>query len=124
MSGRPWLEALKAKMREQGADTDKPPGKMLEALPPEGCERLANAPSPSGDLRTVAKVRGSWGEEERRLMDAGWKPKERGGYLIWANPETGFYCSQKVALHRIEAREVASFRTFATQKSARVMDSE
>ncbi len=60
MSGRPWLEALKAMMREQGADTDKRPEKILEALPPEGCERLADAPTPSGDPRTVAKVRGSW----------------------------------------------------------------
>ncbi len=34
-------------------------------------------------------------------MDAGWKPKERGGHLIWANPETGFYSSQEMALHRL-----------------------
>jgi hypothetical protein len=122
MSGRPWLEAPKATMREQGADADKSPEKTLEALPPERCERckrLADAPTPSDDLRTIPKVHGSWGEEERRLMDAGWKPKERGGRLILANSETGFYCSQKVALHRIEAREVASVRTFSTQKSAR-----
>ena len=75
------------------------------------------------DMRTAEKIRGSWGEEERRLIAAGWEPKERGGRLIWANPQTGFYCSQEVALRRLEAREVANFRTFATQKSARVMDS-
>ena len=39
--------------------------------------------------------------EERRLLAAGWSPKERGGLVIWANPETGFYCSRDVALHRL-----------------------
>jgi hypothetical protein len=126
MSDRPWLDALKATMRERGADTDKPPEKILEALPSEGCERCespADVPPPLVDMQTAEKIRGSWGEEERRLIVAGWKPKERGGRLIWANPETGFYCSQEVALRRLEAREVANVRTFATQKSARVMDS-
>ena len=126
MSGRPWLEALKVTIRERGADTQKPPEKILEALPSEGCERCecpADVPPPLVDTQTAEKVRGSWGEEERRLIAAGWEPKERGGLVIWANPETGFYCSQEVALYRLEAREAANFRTFATQKSARVMDS-
>ncbi len=39
--------------------------------------------------------------EERRLLVAGWSPKERGGIVIWANPETGFYCSREAALHRL-----------------------
>jgi hypothetical protein len=124
MSGRPWLEALKVTIRERGADTEKPPEKISEALPPEGCERcesLTDGPTPAVDIQTAEKVRGSWGEEERRLIATGWEPKERGGLVIWANPETGFYCSQEVALRRLEAREVGNFRTFATQKSARVM---
>src|SRR5918995_1447495 len=75
---------------------------------------------PLVDTQSAEKVRGSWEEEERRLIAAGWEPKERGGLLIWANPETGFYCSQEVALYRLEAREAANIRTFATQKSARV----
>ena len=62
-------------------------------------------------------------DEERRLLAAGWSPKERGGMLIWANPQTGFYCSQEVALHRLDAGRDASSGTFATQKSARVMGS-
>jgi len=122
MNSRPGLEALKATIRERGADTDKTPEKILEALPPEGCERcesLAEVPTPAGDLRTVEKVRGSWGEAERGLIVAGWKPKKRGGLVIWANPETGFYYSQEVALYRLEAREAANFRTFATQNDAR-----
>lgn len=105
MSGRPWLEALKATMREQGTDTEKPLEKILEALPSEGCERCespADRPTPIVDLRTTEKVRGSWGEEKHRLIAAGWKPKERGGLVIWANPETGFYISQEVALYRLK----------------------
>jgi hypothetical protein len=41
-------------------------------------------------------------EDERRLLAAGWEPKERMGLVIWANPETGFYCSREVALHRLD----------------------
>ena len=63
MSGRPWLEALKATMREQGADTEKPLEKILEALPSEGCERCENpadGPPPLVDMETAERsaVRG------------------------------------------------------------------
>ncbi len=119
MSARPWLEALKDTMREGSASTDETPEKISETLPLAGCESPTNVPPPVVDMQTAEKLRGPWGEEERNLIAAGWKPKERGGLVIWANPETGFYCSQKVALHRLEAREVGEFRTFATQKSAR-----
>src|SRR4051794_13925418 len=104
MSSRPWLEALKATMRERGADNLDPPEKISETLPLEGCERcksLADGPTPVVDSCTAEKVHGPWGEEERGLIAAGWKPKERGGLVIWASPETGFYCSQEVALHRL-----------------------
>ena len=125
MSGKPWLEALKATMRERGTATDETPEKTSEALSLEGCERC-NTPAevpPAVDTQTAEEVRDPWGEHERRLMAAGWKPKERGDLVIWANPDTGFYCSQEVALYRLETREATTFRTFATQKSARVMDS-
>ncbi len=55
-------------------------------------------PSPVADIRTARIPRG---ENERRLIAAGWEPKERRGVVIWANPKTGFYCSQEVALHRL-----------------------
>jgi hypothetical protein len=109
MSGRPWLEALKATMRERGADTFDPPEKISETLPLEGCERCkspADEPTPVVDSCTAEKVRrDSWGEEESRLIATGWPPKERGGLVIWANPMTGFYCSQEMALHRLKRRE-------------------
>ncbi len=109
MSGRPWLEALKDAISENNADTDETPEKIPEALPSEGCERCespADVPTPVVDPRTAEKVRGSWGEEELMLIAAGWKPKERGGLVIWASPETGFYCSQEVALHRLKRRVI------------------
>ena len=105
MSGRPWLEALKTTIRERSADPDETQENKSETLPLEGCERcksLSNVLTPVADVRTTEKVHGPWGEEERRLIAAGWKPKERGGLVIWANPETGFYCSQEVALHRLK----------------------
>jgi len=117
---------LKVTIRERGADIEKPSEKILGALPSEGCERCecpADVPPPLVDTQTAEKVRGSWGEEERRLIAAGWKPKERGGFLIWASPETGFYCSQEIALHRLEDREAGKVGTFSTQKSARAIDS-
>lgn len=116
MSGRPWLEALKATMRERDPDTEETLEKISEALRLEGCESPADEPTPDVDIQTAKKVRGSWREEERRLIVAGWKPKERGGFLIWANPKTGFYFSQEIALHRLEAREAGKVGTFPTQK--------
>ena len=122
----PYASDYLSVLKEFGAHTEERSEKILEALPSEGCERCespADVPPPLVDTQTAEKVRGSWGEEERRLIAAGWEPKERGGLVIWANPETGFYYSQEVALYRLEAREAANFRTFAAQKSARVMDS-
>jgi len=54
-------------------------------------------------IQTAEKRYSTWGEEERGLMGAGWEPKERGGLVIWANLETGFYYSQEVAQYRLEA---------------------
>lgn len=110
MSGRPWLEALKATMGEQGTDTEKPLEKILEALPSEGCERCespADRPTPIVDLQTTDK-RGPWGKEERRLTAAGWKPKERCGKTIYQSPKRGFWYSQKIALHLSESGSASS----------------
>ena len=123
MSGRPWLKALKATITERTAATNETPKKTSEALRSVRCESPADVPPPVADILTADKVRGSWGEEERNLIGAGWEPKERGGLVIWANPDTGFYCSQEVALHRLEAGQGAGFGTFTVQKSAGVMGS-
>jgi ABC-type sugar transport system substrate-binding protein len=37
--------------------------------------------------------------EARRLLAAGFEPKERGGMIIWQRPDTGFWVSREMALH-------------------------
>jgi hypothetical protein len=75
-------------------------------------KRCKRCESPADELDQVVEVQTSeeasdpWGEEERSLIAAGWKHKERGGLIIWANPQTGFYCSQEMALYCLE-RQVA-----------------
>ena len=104
MSGRPWLEALKVAMRESSADTGEIP-KVSEALPSGGierCESTADVSPPVVDVRTAERVGGTWGEEERRLIAAGWEPKERCGRIIWKRPDNGFYVSQEVAIHFLD----------------------
>jgi hypothetical protein len=39
MSGRPWLEALKATVKEHGAEAEEISERIPEPLPSEGCER-------------------------------------------------------------------------------------
>ena len=59
---------------------------------------------PPVSIMDIATARASLANspDERRLLAAGWEPKERMGLVIWANPETGFYCSREVALHRLD----------------------
>ncbi len=37
--------------------------------------------------------------EARKLLAAGWKPKERCGKTIWESRDNGFYYSQEMAIH-------------------------
>src|SRR5215204_1959251 len=74
----------------RSADPNEPPEKISEASPSEGCERCdspADGPTPVDGLQTVEEVRGSWGEEKRRLIAAGCEPKERCGRIIWKRPD-------------------------------------
>ena len=113
MNNRPWLEALKRNVTEEASEepdyppkeTSKAPGKVLTK--PIILSQSADEPQDVPDTRTARAVSIS-GEDERRLIAAGWEPKERCGLIIWASPETGFYCSQEVALHRLEAQEGAT----------------
>ena len=66
----------------------------------------ASPASPVADMRT-ARAKTSRTEDERRLLATGWSPKDSCGPLnltIWADPSTGFYCSQEIALHRLHQR--------------------
>ena len=44
--------------------------------------------------------------EGRKLEAAGFHPKERDGKIIWQRPDTGFWVSQEMALHLLEARSM------------------
>lgn len=75
---------------------------------PEPKEPAPSA-SPITNIRT-ARAKTPRTEDERCLLAAGWSPKERCGPLnltIWVDPETGFYCSQEIALHRL-GRDVSA----------------
>ncbi len=75
--------------------------KAKEALGDE--QSSASALPPVVDIRTARPVQRS--PDERRLLATGWTPKDHCGPLeltIWASPETGFYCSREIALHRLE----------------------
>jgi hypothetical protein len=95
MSGRHWLEALKIVLRERNADAEETPENLSEALSLGRRENVADGPT----LVVDEKVGGSWVEDERRLIAAGWEPKERCGKTIWKRPDNGFYCSQETAAH-------------------------
>jgi hypothetical protein len=118
MSGRPWLEALKSTIRERRADTNEAPEQSSKTLSPEGCKRCESSgdvPSPVLDAQTTEKVYAPWGEEERRLIAAGWEPKERCGKVIWKLPENEFYYSRKVALYFLDSGIVSTAETGAGQ---------
>ncbi len=95
MGGRPWLEALKehSGRRDQGQGTRDVI--FANALDNE-LTKPTKACAPGVDISAARAPRD---EDERRLLAAGWSPKERGGLVIWANPETGFYFSQEMAAY-------------------------
>lgn len=69
---------------------------------PPGPKGPAPPVSPVTNIRIARAGALARGDDERRLLTAGWSPKVRSGLVIWANPETGSYCSREVALHRLD----------------------
>ncbi len=109
MNGRPWLETLKKSVAEEASEKSNHPRKETSKVPGRVLTKSARLSQSAGETQDVADtwtagVGSISGEDERRLIAAGWEPKERCGLLIWASPETGFYCSQGVALHRLEPK--------------------
>jgi hypothetical protein len=105
---RPWLEALKEHCDRRGQEQEETREAVFADAPGDQLTKPTKAPAPAVDIKS-ARTR-SWGEDESRLIATGWSPKERCGPLgltIWANPETGFYCSREVALHRMDDRSGA-----------------
>ena len=122
MSGRPWLEALKRGVAEEAPrapalpseePTDAPGGELSK--PPELSRR---EPGEARNVTEISTPRAGFarGEDERRLLTAGWSPKERCEMTLWENPDTGFYCSQEVALIRLGKRREGA-RDSGTKRS-------
>ena len=66
-------------------------------------KKPTNVPTKVTDINTARPVQRD--PDEHRLLASGWSPKDRCGPLnltIWADPETGFYCSQEIALYRVD----------------------
>lgn len=66
--------------------------------------------TPATNINTARGFAVERDPDDRRLIAAGWSPKDRCGpkdLSIWANPETGFYFSREVALHCLGQRSEA-----------------
>lgn len=78
---------------------------LSEAImaPKPKCTGHGYPSSPPNNFKTADfshyGARRPWGEDEQRLIAAGWKPKERGGKIIWQSLDNGFYYSQEFAVY-------------------------
>lgn len=98
MAARPWLEVLKERSNRRDQRPETRDVIFADTLDNE-LPKLTKAPAPFTSLNTV---RPPWDEDQRRLLAARWTPKDHCGpkeLAIWANPDTGFYYSQEIALH-------------------------
>lgn len=96
-----WLAALKETIEEKPRSPRENSGKPTATTVQNVQKPREEAP---GEVVNLDAARALRGEDEHRLLAAGWSPKDRCGPLaltIWANPETGFYCSQEIALHHL-----------------------
>ncbi len=95
-----WLDVLKKTIEEgprpSHEDSRKPASTTVQNVrKPREVSR--------GDVVDLDAARAARDGDGRRLIAAGLTPKDGCGPLnptIWADPETGFYCSRDVALHR------------------------
>lgn len=104
-----WLDALKETIEEE----PKPPGENLRKPTPATMQNVQKPREVSRsevvDIRTARAAHRD--PDERRLIAAGWTPKDNRGPLnltIWADPETGFCYSREVALHRLDGHEAGT----------------
>ncbi|MBA2783006.1 MAG: hypothetical protein H0T74_08810 [Rubrobacteraceae bacterium] len=98
---RPWLEALKESRGR--SDEEQGTGDVIFSdAPGHHHAKHAKAP-PDTNINTARATKRD--PDERRLIAAGWVPKDRCGPLsltIWQHPDTGFYSSREVALRRLD----------------------
>jgi hypothetical protein len=108
------LERLGVELRAVGDDLEYEGPEV--AITPELLERLkahkadlmvacANAERVAEEDRKPAEImcmRATADPQAHKLSAAGWEPKERCGKTIWKRPDTGFYCSQEMAVHFLD----------------------
>jgi hypothetical protein len=95
VGSRPWLEALKEHSIRRAQKEEETRAVLFADAPGDNLTKPTEATASVVDIDTARIPRD---EDERNLIAAGWEPKERMGLVIWANPETGFYFSQEMAL--------------------------
>lgn len=99
-----WLDALKETLEEK-PQLPRENSENLKATTVQNVRKSEEKAGGEGiDINTTYVPRT---EDERHLLADGWSPKERMGLTIWANPESGFYFSQEVALHYLDQRSGA-----------------
>ena len=72
-------------------------------------ELARRARKPKSNTKAVTNTQET-DPEARRLLAAGFEPKERGGMIIWQRPDTGFWVSQEMALHLSENKSTEGER--------------
>ena len=63
------------------------------------CGKTAIGAREDRNLAETVCMRPASDPEVRKLLAAGWEPKERCGKIIWKHTDNGFYYSQEMAAH-------------------------
>ena len=66
------------------------------------CCKTATVAKEDRNLAEVGYTPNTTDPETRKLLAAGWEPKERCRKTIWESPDTGFYYSQEMALYLLK----------------------
>ena len=74
-----------------------------ETLLSQGCERFESLADHSPPIMNISTTPAQRGEDERRLLAALWKPKERCGKTIWESADNGSWHLQEMALRLSES---------------------
>ena len=66
-----------------------------------------DAPEPQCEGAGVLAAKSLSSADHQRLEEAGYRPKiSFGERVIWERPNTGFYYSEEVALHLLDAKNI------------------
>ena len=114
-----WLEVLKETIEEKPR-LPREDSEKSKTTTVQNVQKVRKAEHEAGgevvDLDVARTLRS---EDECSLLAAGWSATECMGLTIWANPKTGFYCSQEVALYRLGQGESAGGSQVPTMRERR-----